>query len=175
MKNVLVATDGSATAERAVRVAAELAAAQGAKLAIINVQDARPLSDEKEHFVDVEFAKAVQNRSDLLETAGRPFLHLDPPAVVESHDRQSGFLHQYLSDRILARAEATARQAGVQEPVILSSLGDAAQQIVAAADRTGADLIVVGRRGVGALAEMLLGSVSQKVLHRAHTNVLTVA
>jgi nucleotide-binding universal stress UspA family protein len=175
MKNILVATDGSALAERAVRVAAELAAARGARLTIINVREPAALGDEGAAFADEEFARAVRNRADLLDTVGRHFLGVDPPMAIEAHDQQSGFLRQYLSDRSLGRAEAAAKQAGVEAPVMLSAVGDAAQEIVAAAERLGADLIVLGRRGVGAMEELLLGSVSQKVLHRARSNVLTVA
>lgn len=52
--------------------------------------------------------------------------------------------------------------------------GDPADEILAKAERTGAGLIVVGSRGLGAYAELLLGSVSRKVLHLAKVPVMVV-
>ena len=52
--------------------------------------------------------------------------------------------------------------------------GDPADQIVRAAARHGADLIVMGRRGYGDLKGLLLGSVSHKVCRLADCACLTV-
>jgi nucleotide-binding universal stress UspA family protein len=47
-----------------------------------------------------------------------------------------------------------------------------AHEIIAAADETGADLIVVGNRGLSSFSGMLLGSVSNKLVHLAGCPVL---
>jgi len=53
-------------------------------------------------------------------------------------------------------------------------VGDPAKKIVELADSMGADLIVVGSHGHGAVSGALLGSVSRGVLHRARRPVLIV-
>lgn len=52
--------------------------------------------------------------------------------------------------------------------------GRPADEIVAYADSVGADLIVIGSRGRGAVAGALLGSVSRDVLHESRTPVVVV-
>ena len=56
----------------------------------------------------------------------------------------------------------------------LVSDGDPGDEILAQAERLAADLIVIGSRGLGAYAELLLGSVSRKVLHLAKVPVMVV-
>ncbi|HET6379437.1 MAG TPA: universal stress protein [candidate division Zixibacteria bacterium] len=52
--------------------------------------------------------------------------------------------------------------------------GDPATEIIAAAEATKADLIVVGSRGLSALPRLVLGSVARKVLLHAPHSVLVV-
>jgi nucleotide-binding universal stress UspA family protein len=52
--------------------------------------------------------------------------------------------------------------------------GDPVDELVAYADSVDADLIVVGSRGRGAVAGVLLGSVSQGVLHESMRPVLVI-
>jgi nucleotide-binding universal stress UspA family protein len=53
-------------------------------------------------------------------------------------------------------------------------VGDPAGVIVDIARARGADLIMLGRRGLGTLARLLLGSVSHKVIQVADRPCLTV-
>ncbi len=77
-------------------------------------------------------------------------------------------------ERIVASARALSevpKGVKVEEHV---EFGDPADEILAAAEKYGADLIVVGSRGLGEYAELLLGSVSRKVLHLAKVPVMVV-
>lgn len=69
-----------------------------------------------------------------------------------------------------AREHLLRRQvtAAYHEPV-----GEPAEQLVEVADGVGADLVVVGRRNHGPV-RALLGSVSGRVVRRAHCDVLVV-
>lgn len=53
-------------------------------------------------------------------------------------------------------------------------IGDAARMILEYAQAQGADLIVLGRQGRGALTQWLLGNVSGKIAHRSACPVLVV-
>jgi nucleotide-binding universal stress UspA family protein len=54
------------------------------------------------------------------------------------------------------------------------SVGEPGQKICHQAQEWGADLIIIGRRGRKGLAEILLGSVSNYVLHNAPCSVLVI-
>jgi nucleotide-binding universal stress UspA family protein len=55
-----------------------------------------------------------------------------------------------------------------------AGVGEAAHVVAEAAREEGADVIVVGTRGRGPLAGLLLGSVTQRLLHLAPCPVLAV-
>jgi len=77
--------------------------------------------------------------------------------------------------RILRGAVALAEQRevpydiDVQRPVGITNPG---RRIVGAAGGCGADLVVVGARGLGGVGRLLLGSVSSYVVHHASCSVL---
>ncbi len=69
---------------------------------------------------------------------------------------------------------AEARQQGVSVTHARAELGVPAQAILDAAKQGGYDLIVMGTRGRGRFAQVLLGSVAERVVRHAHCPVLTV-
>jgi nucleotide-binding universal stress UspA family protein len=75
-----------------------------------------------------------------------------------------------------ARALLEAVKARLQAEGItahaLEGEGDPAKVIIEAAKEIGTDLIVVGTRGLGLARRLLLGSVSTRVVHEAHCDVL---
>ena len=76
---------------------------------------------------------------------------------------------------IRRQAEELAQQ-GIQASVVLRSvmLGGPAHAIQEVAAEAGADLIVAGTRGHSPVAGLLLGSVTQRLLHIARRPVLAV-
>ena len=74
-------------------------------------------------------------------------------------------------ERFIAR---TTRTHPVRRLQALVTEGTPADEIVKAARRRRADLIVLGTRGAGNVARMLLGSTAQRVLRQARVPVLAV-
>lgn len=78
------------------------------------------------------------------------------------------------SKKVLDQAKAVAVQAGADIIEVKASAGDAAATILAQAGRVKADIIVMGRRGLGGLKGLLVGSVSSKVSSLAACTCVTV-
>jgi nucleotide-binding universal stress UspA family protein len=78
------------------------------------------------------------------------------------------------ADNLLDKARKKAHAKGATRISAEPSFGNPAQEIIAAAKDQQADLIVVGSRGHGRLAGLLLGSVAQKVISLAHCPVVVV-
>ena len=74
----------------------------------------------------------------------------------------------------LGEAVAAAEAQGLVVTTKLLVGGDPADEIVAYADSLGVDMIVVGSRGHGAIANALLGSVSRAILRESRRPVLIV-
>jgi nucleotide-binding universal stress UspA family protein len=55
-----------------------------------------------------------------------------------------------------------------------STIGNPADEVLKAAEKHKADLIVTGAKGLGAVGRFLLGSVSTRVVQHAHCSVLVV-
>lgn len=75
---------------------------------------------------------------------------------------------------VMAEAATTARDAGVEPANQIVRNGTPSAEAIAAAEETGSDLIVTGRRGVGGIQSLLMGSTSQKIAHDAPCAFLTV-
>jgi nucleotide-binding universal stress UspA family protein len=141
---VLVATDGSTHADRAVKVAARLAGElRAVEVALINVGQMPPAA---------LISPGVVGHAS--------FASWEQPL-----DRDSR--------RILHRGMGAF--AGTEPQVArLYRSGDPATEIVRAAREEKADLIVIVARGLDMLGGLILGSVSERVLHAAHCPVLVV-
>jgi nucleotide-binding universal stress UspA family protein len=74
---------------------------------------------------------------------------------------------------ILAEAEREIKAAGVQVRTFARQ-GEAADAILDVAEEEGADLIIVGNKGMTGAKRFLLGSVPNKVSHHAPSSVLIV-
>ncbi|GAB4277661.1 MAG: universal stress protein [Deferrisomatales bacterium] len=151
-KTILYATDLSPNAAQAFRHAIGLARCYDGAVHILHV-----LPEEEQAVVNWVATVMGEDRLAELELEHKEEL------AAEIRKRLEAFAAQELGDR----PEDTARVAAVE-----IRYGDPAEEIVAAADRIDADLIVLGSHGKGRLRTVLLGSVTERVLRRSRRPVL---
>jgi nucleotide-binding universal stress UspA family protein len=75
---------------------------------------------------------------------------------------------------VLAKAAARAEQRGARHIHTEIRAGEPAETLIAVAKERAADAMVLGKRGRGRLAGLVLGSVSQKVVTNAPCPVIVV-
>ncbi|MDP5086080.1 MAG: universal stress protein [Yoonia sp.] len=75
---------------------------------------------------------------------------------------------------VMVQAAKRARANGSEPASQIVRIGTPASEVIHTAEATSSDLIVTGRRGVGGMASLFLGSTSQKIAHEAQCAVLTV-
>ena len=74
---------------------------------------------------------------------------------------------------LLEQCKKQALQSNVQIETVLEQ-GDYAHEIIEVAKRKDCELIIMGSRGMSPIKELMLGSVSLKVMHHANCPVMVV-
>jgi nucleotide-binding universal stress UspA family protein len=173
--NILVATDGSDHASNALGIAIEMASKFAAKLTVVHVLTHDHPSEEVERMIEIEHMDSVHNPTVpvLTEDGSRISDTLAKRGMLRSGDREARVI-TIMGEQILKRAEHDANTAGVKDVTTKLLNGDYANSILAIADESNADIIVMGRRGLSTLQGFMTGSVSHKVAQRASCSVLTV-
>jgi nucleotide-binding universal stress UspA family protein len=142
---ILLATDGSPEAERALRMAATLSERLGAELHMVSVEPMPdPLSWPEARIMSPELRGDVRERA---EDAARKLLEGQAEKIEEM-------------DLEISEVHAVA--------------GRPDTEIVRVAEEVGAGLVVLGSRGLGPVRRAVMGSVSLSVVHHSHGSVLVV-
>lgn len=175
IERVLVALDGSEHAAKALDLACEIASRFGAGLLAMHVIGDKPLAEAERHMAQVEFHAEVAADFDPARFVdARGNLGLMGRRLAEQAAETERRFRAALGERLLADARARAHHEAASNIRTLLREGDPATAILSVAKEEKADLIVLGRRGLGDLAGLLLGSVSHKVTHLADCACLTV-
>jgi nucleotide-binding universal stress UspA family protein len=146
MEKILLAVDGSQHSNRAADMAGALSGGLGLPVDIVHVvhNGAVATSASVQEYARIE--KVVITQQELLESIG---------------------------SRVVAEAgKRVVEQGGhVEETRVL--IGSPAHEIVGYAETHDADMVVMGRRGLGDVAGLLMGSVSHKVGHLTDVTLVT--
>ena len=140
-KTVLVAVDGSANSRRAVgHVAAVLKGCLGFSIHLLHV-----IAEPDPDYFDDKPARRLEWMAGQRKEA-------------------EGYLDEYRAFLVDAGQDAGHVRTEVKE----MDCPSVAQCILAERERLGAGILVLGRQGRNAREELLLGSVSKRVVHHAH-------
>jgi nucleotide-binding universal stress UspA family protein len=142
--SIVVGTDGSETAGKAVRQAADLAKRIGASVDLVSAYE--PVS-------------STRLREEQRDAPGDLQWMVNPREDV---------------DATLQEAAEAVKEIGVDEVNTFAREGDPADAILDVAEERGADLIVVGNKGMTGAKRFLLGSVPNKISHHAPCSVLII-
>ncbi|MBI4013488.1 MAG: universal stress protein [Candidatus Rokubacteria bacterium] len=148
VRRVLVGLDGSPNARRAVAFVARLAVPPGGQVTVLRV----------------------------VEPIRVPSLGLAPASVRSAVGAQAEALNQQsirAAEREVGEAAARLERRGWKVEAAVRR-GVPLPELVRAVTAAGADLLVLGARGVGGVARLLLGSVAEGALGRAPVSVLVV-
>ena len=88
------------------------------------------------------------------------------------YDHLAGSLRDY-GEQIVDEAARMAEDVGVAVGTAIAA-GDPASRIIERAERIEADIVCIGRRGLGSVAGLLLGSVSHAVAHGCDRTIVAV-
>ena len=155
VQKILVAVDRSSLAPVVFEQALELADKGGSSLMVFHTLNWNPDQDTN------------------------PLLGIGTLADVDTYGTLERLRHESLCkdiEQVKTWLKAYAEQATAKNirTEIDCKLGNPSSMICQAAQSWGADLIVLGRRGYNGLSEILLGSVSNYVIHHAPCSVLVV-
>ncbi len=174
IKTILVPTDGSSHAKKAIDLAADIAEKYDARLVILHIVMRYTSKSDieamcKENAMPDTLAKKLE---DLQKTN----LEMD----VASYEPGPILIHvpddilKDVGDLVMENARLRAESKGVKDITTHIVDGSPADKIIAVADKENADMIFMGSRGLGNIAGLLMGSVSHKVSHLSACTCVTV-
>lgn len=146
MRKILLAVDGSEHSARAATFAGELSRKLGASVVVLNVVNEARMMTPSVVAEYAELENAYITQRDLLESIGTD---------------------------LIAQAAARVTEAGGDVDHQKVMVGSAPHSIASYAESVGADCIVMGRRGLGDLKGLLMGSVSHRVGQLSDLTLIT--
>ena len=175
IRKILCALDGSEHAEKALALAADLAAKYRAELILLHGLSDGRLSAAERALARTEFRDEVLRAARGTEP-GRSgeVAEAAIDRVLDDSERFGHRLREHLARGLLQRGEHEARARGVDEVATIMHSGEPASTILDHARHRGVDTVVLGSRGLGGVQGLVMGSVAQKLMHEAPCTVVAV-
>ena len=151
MRTILAAIDQSRNAHSVIGRAAELAALLRTELVILTVLDPDPM---RKFSIDEERNRIASFHRELL------LKHFPKKGISVESNNPSEPVYRYNPAGIRIRLQTLS--------------GNPVDSICGAADHLKADLVIVGNRGLGGVGGLVLGSVSERVVHKCSRSVMVV-
>ena len=120
---------------------------------------------EVEHLIDLE---------SLATTPGTVTFPSHLISALNASGVQSRDVRSKIGDYLVSQAEKKARSLGVKNITTFVENGNSAEVVLDHTKHEDIDVIVTGSRGLGNLKNLLLRSVSNKILQLAETTCITV-
>ena len=146
IRKILVATDGSSHAKKAVEFTGDFASKYDANIYVVHVVQEARIPEEMKRLFEVEHVEKPPQRA-YFETIGK---------------------------KIIEEAKTNLLKHGVKKIETVLLVGDAPQEIVDFAKKERIDVIIVGDRGLGKVKEFLIGSVTHKVFNSTPCTCIAV-
>ncbi|MFH2110057.1 MAG: universal stress protein [Candidatus Bathyarchaeota archaeon] len=153
---ILVPIDGSKHAHRALKTALELAKIHKSELEILHV---------------TSFSEEIMPTKSESDVGPMQEESLSPPEWINEYMAKVRENDEKMLSQALKNAETMYPKLKITTKLLLGRPG---KSIVSEAEEGKYDLVVIGSRGLGGLAELVLGSVSHQVVNESKIPVLVV-
>jgi len=162
VKKILYATDLSESARRAFAYAVSLANLYKAKITFLHVMSEDPGMDSKlAGYIDAEKWEEIKRRNEE-----------DARSILIGKQRNSG--RSAIGEALGQFAEAARAEQDFGMDEIVVKRGNPVDVILAQAEESNCDLIVMGTHGHGLIADAVMGSTARRVLRKSRKPILVV-
>ncbi|MFO7494239.1 MAG: universal stress protein [Desulfobacterales bacterium] len=162
VKKILYATDLSESARRAFAYAVSLANLYQAKITFLHVMSEDPNLDSKLiGYIDADKWEEIKRRNEE-----------DARSILIGKQRSSG--RALIGEALGQFCEAARAEQDFRMDEIVVKRGNPVDAILAQAEESNCDLIVMGTHGHGVIADAVMGSTARRVLRKSRKPVLVV-
>lgn len=175
IETIVIATDGSSHANKAVALGADIASKYGARVVLVHALLRNEVSENLREMARVEHLGDQEGKAMAEAIAGVPEGRF--PASIRFDAEQTKTPYRVLEaigEQVLHRAESEARERGVQDISSRLEDGDPVKRILEVAEEEAANMIVCGARGLSNLKALIVGSVSHKLSNLSPVTVVAV-
>ena len=173
LKKILIATDGSEHANKAVAIGADIASKYDAEVVLVHVLMHHEAPEDLTRLAQIEH---------LTDDRGVPFSGIVaampsgsyPAIAMTQRNPEPEKVLRAIGEQLLKLAEVTVREHGVTKVTQRVEDGKVVNEILRLIEEEKADMVVVGARGLSDLHALLMGSVSHKLAHLSPVTCVAV-